>query len=169
MRFRKLSRRKLAATTLVEAASAVGLLAVFIAILVVLSSHVLGLLRSSQANISANQILHERMELIRTANWLQITDANYLATEYLKTNTKSGAELTNPIETLTISAYPEKPGMFARVVRDNHSTRVVTSNPLLKNERMVRVDLALNWKGFPNRERSRMTTSLVSRAGSNKK
>jgi hypothetical protein len=135
--------------------------------MIVVSSHVLGLFRSSQATIAANQTLQERMELIHTANWLQITDANYLATEFLSTDAKPTAGLTQPIETLTISAYPEKPGMVARLVRENHVTRVLVSNPLLKNERMVRVDLTLRWQGFPgNRERTRMTTSLVSRTGS---
>jgi hypothetical protein len=162
-------KRKLAGVTLVETAAAVGLLALFIATLLVLGSNLLGLLRSSQANISANQVLHERMEIIHTANWLQLTDANFLSTDFLATDAKSSAELSHPVETLTVSAYPPKAGMVAQVVRENHATRIVTSNPLLKNERMVRVDFTVNWKGFPrNRDRSRMTTSLISRAGSNK-
>jgi hypothetical protein len=170
MRFQKHLRGEIAAATLVETAAAVGLLAIFIAVLVVLSSHVLGLLRTSESNIMANQTLQERMELIHTANWLQITDANYLAAEYLKSDAKSSSALKQPVEVLTVSAYPEKPGMFARIVRENGATRVIAGNPLLKDERMVRVDLALNWQGFPrNRERSRMTTTLVSRTGSNKR
>ncbi len=160
---------KLAGVTLVETTIAVGVLALFIATLLVLGSNLLGLLRSSQDNISANQLLHERTELVHVANWLQLTDAEYLYSEYLGTDAKASIGLGSPVETLTVSAYPEKPGMFTQIVRENHTTRIIASNPLLKDERMVRVDFAVKWKGFPrNRERSRVTTSLISRVGSNK-
>src|SRR5205085_6487273 len=123
-------RRNVAGATFVETAFAVGLLGVFISALLVLGSNLLGLLRSSQANISANQVLHERMETIREANWLQLTDPGFLSTKYLVADAKSGAGLSHPIETLTVSAFPAKTGVVTQIVRENHVTRVVTSSPL---------------------------------------
>lgn len=162
-------KRNNAGTTFLETAFAVGLLSVFIAILLTVGSNLLGLLRSSQANIAANQVLHERSELIHSVNWLQLTDASFLSTEFMSFDAESIGGLAKPVETITVSAYPPKTGMVTQVVRKNGAATVVTSNPLLKNERMVRVDFSVEWQGAPkNRARSRMTSCLVSRAGSNK-
>ena len=161
------SLRGAAGFTLIETTLAIAMLALFISMLMVMNSNMLGLLRTSKDNVSASQALQERVEQMRIANWLQITDADYLANNVFATGTGSTASLAGPVETITISAYPPKTGSTAaQLIRKDNATRVVTSNSTLQDERMVRVDLSLTWQGFPrNRQRIRATTALIAKGG----
>src|SRR6187397_1388539 len=87
--------------TLIETTLAVTMLALFIAMLMVMNSNVMGLLRNSKDNVAASQALQERIEQMRIANWLQITDADYLATTLLAAQNDSAAKLQNPVEKIT--------------------------------------------------------------------
>ena len=158
---------RVAGFTLIETTLAIAMLGLFIAMLLVMNSNVLGLLRSSKDNVSASQALQERVEQLRIVNWLQITDADYLANTLLATGTGSSNSLPGAMETLTVSPYPAKESSGkAQVMRRNNSTRLVGSNVDLKNERMVRVDLELAWEGFPkNRQRVRVATAVVAKGG----
>jgi len=153
--------------TLIESviASAIGL--IFMSALMLMSSNVLGLLRTAKDNVSVNQALQERIERMRIANWVQITDASYLASTLLATDTDSTSSLSGVIETLTVSAYPAKsPEVRARVVRQNKVTSIILSDATLKDERMVRVDVELKWQGFPHkRQRIRATSALIAQGG----
>ena len=153
--------------TLVETTLAIAMLAIFIAMLMVMNSNILGLLRNSKDNVAASQALQERVEQMRIANWLQITDATYLSGTLFSTPSESAGVLPSAVEKITVSAYPPKTGsVAARVVRSNGSAQIITSNDALKEERMVRVDLELTWTGFPkNRPRLRATTAIIAKGG----
>jgi hypothetical protein len=155
--------------TLVEAAVAVATVGTFVAALTLMGSSLLGLIRTANENASVNQAIQERVEQMRIANWLQITDATYLASAFA-VSTDSGKPLNAPTETITVSAYPAKAGSTpVKVVRSNGSTQIVSSNADLANERMVRVDVSVAWKGFPrNRPRLRATTALIAKGGVSK-
>jgi hypothetical protein len=153
--------------SLLESAVATTLAGLFLSMLMVMSSNVLGLLRTSKDNVSASQALQERVEQMRIANWLQITDSDYLADALLAAGSDSAGNLGSPIETVTVSAYPAKAGFTAaQATRQNGTNQVISSNAALKDERMVRVDISLTWKGFPrNRQRVRATTALIAKGG----
>jgi len=153
--------------TLVETSVAVTLVGMFISFLLASSSNVLGLLRTAKDNVSASQALQERVEEMRIANWVQITDAEFLRSDLFSGSASSTAALSKPVETITVSAYPPKAGsVAAQIRRENNVTSVVSTNLALKDERMVRVDVNLTWKGFPrNRTRVRAATVLVAQGG----
>lgn len=161
--------RQSAGFTLLEAAVAVAIAGVFLSTLLAMSSNLLGLLRTAKDNISATQAMQERVERLRIANWLQITDASFLANALMATPSESTSGLGNPVETITVTAYRNgvaDPTVRAVVVRQNGGTRIVALNAALKDERMVRVDLDLRWEGFPrNRARQRATTTLIAKGG----
>ena len=161
--------RQPAGFTLLEAAIAVSIVGVFLSTLLAMSSNVLGLLRTAKDNVSATQTLQERVETMRIANWAQITNAAYLANTLLATPPDSSAGLGEPIETVTVTAYRDGVAdstVRAEAVRQNGGTRVITANPALQNERMVRVDVQLRWRGFPNnRPRERVITTLIAKGG----
>lgn len=165
--FAKRSKRSHRGFSLLETAIAIGMVSLFVSALMVMSSNVLGLLRTAKDNVSASQALQERIEQMRIANWLEITDASYLAETLLATGTDSSGSLAITVETITVSAYPPKAGFAsAQVVRQNNATQIVSSNASLKDERMVRVDLQLSWQGFPRkRQRLRATTALIAKGG----
>lgn len=152
---------------LLETIFAMGMIGVFLSILMVMSSNLLGLLRTAKDNVAATQTLQERVEQMRIANWVQITDANYIATQMMNSAAASTGTLDTTIESVTVSAYPAKTGFAtAKVTRQNQQTQVVSSNSALKNERMVRVDIELGWQGFPKkRMRSRAATVLIAKGG----
>ena len=87
--------------SLVEAAVAVAMSGLFISTLLAMSSNALGLLRTAKDHVSASQALQERVEKMRIANWLQITDGNYLANTLLASASDSTGSLASPIETIT--------------------------------------------------------------------
>ena len=153
--------------TLIETTLSITMLALFIAMLLVMNSNILGLLRNSKDNVSASQALQERIEQMRIANWAQITDADYLV-DALQTNANSSAmTLPGVIEKISISAYPPVAGSPAmQLTRSKGVARLVTPNTNLKEERMVRVDLELSWEGFPQkRRRLRMATATIAKGG----
>jgi len=156
-----------AAFTLIEVTVAIAMVGTFVSFLLATNSNVLGLLRTAKDNVSASQALQERVEQMRIANWVQITDAAYLKNTLFAANTNSTGALSTPVETITVSAHPARAGFAtAQIVRQNNVTTIVSTNAALKDERMVRVDVKLVWKGFPrNRQRVRATTALVAQGG----
>jgi uncharacterized protein (TIGR02598 family) len=153
--------------TLIETTLAVGMLGLFIAMLLVMNSNILGLLRTSKDNVTASQALQERVEQMRIANWAQISSTDYLADTLLATGTGSSSALPDVTETITLRAYPLKAGSLpAQVVRWNNATRIVSTNNALKDERMVQVELEISWQGFPQkRRRLRATTTIIAKGG----
>ena len=155
--------------SLVEVTVAVAMAALFISTLILMGSNLLSLLRTAKDDVSASQALQERVEEMRIANWAQITDASYLANTLLSTASDSTGGLANPVETITVTAYRTtgaEPTVLARVIRQNGAATVAKSNSALKDERMVRVDVDLSWKGYPrNRQRERATTALIAQGG----
>jgi hypothetical protein len=151
--------------TLFETTAAIGLTGAFIAVLIVISSTVLSLVRTSKDNISAGQALQERVEKLRLVTWNTLTDAALLAPGVLGQPSASVAGLAAPVETITIRPYPDKPSFTpVTVVRQNGATTVVSSNAALENERLVRVDCTLAWKGYPQkRNRTRTSTVLIAK------
>src|SRR5690349_6806220 len=97
----KLRRQK--GIALVESAVAIGLVGLFIAILIILSSNVLGLLRSSKDNMSASHALQQRLEQFRFENWRGLTDGAHLAAEPLAVDVESTSGLADRVETFTVS------------------------------------------------------------------
>jgi hypothetical protein len=153
--------------TLMETAATVGFVGVFIAVLITVSSNVLNLVRTAKDNISASQTLQQRVEDVRLATWGQIWNPTLMAAEIMGIATPSSAGLSEPIETVVVSPYPAKTGFTpAQLVRQNGVTTVVSSNPALKTERLLRVDFMLTWKGFPKkRDRARTASILVANRG----
>jgi type II secretory pathway pseudopilin PulG len=163
MLFRKLSPKRTTGFALLETTAAVGLIGSFIAMLIVGGSNVLNLLRTSKDNVSANQAIQQRSEELRLANWPQVTDAQWLKTNVFSTSCLSTSGLSNAIETVTISPYPEKSGYTpVKVVRQNGVASVVSENAALFQEAVVRVDYSVTWKGFPKlRNRARSGSILI--------
>jgi hypothetical protein len=171
MLFPKARLRKQAAFSLIETSTAMGLVGLFIAVLMVMSSNLMGLLRSSRDSASASQALQERAEQIRAANWLQITDGSLLVKEIFSGKNSSTPGLGSAAEVITVSAYPADSTVTpVKVSFKDGAATVLALNPKMKEQRMVRVDVNLSWTGYPNkRNHIRTATALVSRTASNKR
>src|SRR4051812_24205250 len=86
--------------TLLEAAVAVATVGTFVAVLTLMGSSLLALLRSANDGASVNQAMQERVEQMRIANFLQITDASYLQGA-LAAGSDSAKNQNAPTETIT--------------------------------------------------------------------
>lgn len=153
--------------SLIEVCFAVAMLAIFSSGIMAVHSHVLGLLTTARDNIAASQALQQRIEQMRIANWLQITNATFVANQ-IRTITRPSTEgLSSVVETVTISAYPPRTGVTPiTITRTGTAVQISSTNTALVNERMVRVDMRLDWKGVPNgRPRQRATMALIAKGG----
>jgi Tfp pilus assembly protein PilV len=165
MKLLPVPRRTRQGYALIEANIATGMVGVFIAAVMMMNSNLLGIIKTARESSSANQSLQERVELMRIANWVQITDSNYLANNLLNTATGSAVGLPSLAETMTITSADNPSMAPAKVIRSGNSVRVTSSNSTLQNERMVRVDLKLVWQGLDRRQHTRSTCALIAKGG----
>jgi hypothetical protein len=163
-----LKRLSIAGYTLIEANAATAMVGIFVSGVMVMNSNLLNVLKSSKESAAANQALQERVEQMRIANWVQITDSNYVAQQILNTATSSAVGLPALVETMTVSPYTALTGTTApvKVSRAGSTASIQCSNPQLQNERMVRVDINLVWEsGQDKRQRVRATSVLIAKGG----
>src|SRR5215204_5119334 len=115
-KFRPMRNQGLA---LLETVAAVAMVGSFIAILITMNSNLLGLLRTSKDNISASQNLQQRVEQLRLLGWAGITNPQRIGEDILSVPTPSTQGISAPIETVTVSPYPEQSTVIpAKVVCD---------------------------------------------------
>jgi type II secretory pathway pseudopilin PulG len=155
---------------LLESVMAIGLVGLFIAILLILSSNVLGLLRSSKDNMSVSHVLQQRLEQLRSETWRQLTNGEHLAAEPLALDMEASTGLSERVEKFTVSAYPPKAEFIPiQLVRQNGVTSLISDNAAMVDERMVRVDVSVKWRGFPNhRAHERAATIIIAQGSSDK-
>ena len=168
--FRTSRFRKTDGITLIETTIGMALAALFLTGLMVARVNMMGLLQRAKENASASQLVQQRVEEMRIANWLQITDATFISGTLMTKASESAAGLTAPVETLTVAEYPPITGQVpVRVKRSANGVQIVSQNTALKDCRMVRVDFDLTWTGIPGqRARARSSSVLIAKGGISK-
>ena len=181
--FRPVRRSRRDGFTVVEATVAGAIIILFLTSLFALNSTVMRLLGSAAQTASASQDLQQRVEQVRLANWSQITDASWVQTNLLGTQTDASINLPGLQETLTVSQYVSpstaataakttaapSPFTVTRAASGAVSVSQSDSAPSssVVNQEMVQVDLTIRWPGW-NRQRTRALTTVVSRWGISK-
>lgn len=168
MRLKSLTSRR-GGFSLLEANMAVALSLMTLAGCFAANANFLAVLKSSNQAASASQSVQERVEQMRIANWLQITDPNYVKTNLIGSATASARSLPNCTETLTLSAYPEPVSGGStptKLTRTGGEVTVISTNPSLKSTAMVKAEWTLAWKpSAAGPARSRTGTVLVAKGG----
>jgi hypothetical protein len=132
------------------------------------NANCLGMLRAANESAAASQSLQERVEQMRIANWVQITDSNYLKTHLVASPTASARSLNDCTETLTLTAYPPPVGVSTstKIRRTNGVVSVDSHGPNLKNSAMVKAEWTLSWKTAGKETlRTRTGAALVANGG----
>lgn len=155
--------------TFIDLMAAVGIVALGFAGIFYANSQSLNMLRASKETVNASKVLQQRMEQMRTLNWAEITDTGSVQAIY-RTPADAAVLLTNPVETVTISAFPPPgtPPATIQVQRAaNGTVSQISDNPdLVDGYPAVRVDVRLTWKGTPHgRTRTRETSTVVANGG----
>jgi len=160
-----LSRAKIAGCSLLEANVATAMVGSFLSAVMIMNANLLGVIKTAKESTAANQALQERVEQMRIANWVQITDASYISTDVLNTATGSAVGLPGVTETMTVASATNTTVTPAKITRSGNSVQVNTSNIALQNENLVRVDVKLVWKGLDKRQHTRSTCALIAKGG----
>ena len=153
-------------TTLIEVVIATGLVAVFLGSLFTMNTASMDTIQMAKQSAAASQVLQQRVESLRIANWHQVTDANWVKTNLLSIASDSGSGLQNLVETLTISPYGSATVGNTVITRSGTSATITSRNDALLLENAVKVVWGLTYKGTPNQSTlTRQTVAILAKGG----
>lgn len=154
------------ASTLIEAAIAACLSAIFLGSLFTVNTSTMQTIKIARETACASQILQQRVEGLRIANWHQVTDAEWIRTNLLNADASGSNGLKNLSETLTLIPYGSSSTATTELERANGSARVVVQNSSLLTESAMKVVWTVNFTGAPNdRVSSRQTVAILAKGG----
>ncbi|MHA3774737.1 prepilin-type N-terminal cleavage/methylation domain-containing protein [Verrucomicrobiota bacterium sgz303538] len=167
---KKPHRSSSAGFSFVEALIAISIIAISLGALMTLNGQQLRVVKIARDTNAATLYQQERVEQLRQMRWPDLTSSDFVANTYMRNRPRSKAALDQISETVTIAAYPvaTQGSKALRVDQSTDGTATVDSTQngfALANERLVRVDLLLKWKGADGRQRERSTATLISDSG----
>ena len=156
----------LQAFSLIETTVAATIAAMFLSSLFTMNMVTMDTIRCAKESIAASQVLQQRMESMRIANWQEVTDATWLRDNLLNTAVAGSAPLKNLVETLTIVAYGSTTIGNTQLTRSGATANIVAQNSSLSAENAVKVIWTVNFSGAPNnRVISRQIVAILAKGG----
>jgi len=154
------------ASTLIEAAIAATMSAMFLGSLFTLNTSTMETIRVARETASASQVLQQRIEGMRIANWHQITDADWVRSNLLNTDASGSSGLKSLSETLTITPYNGNSTASTQITRSGGSARIIGRNDSMLTENAIKVAWTVNFTGAPNdRACTRQTVAILAKGG----
>jgi Tfp pilus assembly protein PilV len=120
--------------TLIEAMMAAGIAALFLGSLFAINTSSMSTIKMAREAACASQVLQQRVESMRIANWHQITDANWVQTNLLNTAAPGATDLKSVTETLTIMPYGSGNVGNTVINRNGNSVVITQQNTALDNQ-----------------------------------
>jgi hypothetical protein len=153
-------------STLIESAIAAAICALFLGSLFTVNTSTMETIRMARETACASQVLQQRVEALRIANWHQITDANWIRANLLNSDAAGSNGLKNVSETLTLAPYGSGSTSTTQLVRANGAATIVTQNSSLLTESAIKVIWTVNFTGAPNdRASTRQTVAILAKGG----
>lgn len=153
-------------STLIESTIAAAICAIFLGSLFTLNTSTMGTIKMARETACASQVLQQRVEAMRIANWHQVTDADWLKANLLNADASGSTGLKSVSETLTLVPYDSSSTATTVLTRANGSAQIVTRNTSLLTENAMKVIWAINFIGSPNdRSCSRQTVAILAKGG----
>src|SRR5213080_543493 len=90
---------------LIECTIATAISALFLGSLFLMNSSAMDTIKMARESAAASQVLQQRIESMRIANWHQVTDASWIQANLLNADAAGSGELKSITETLTLSPY----------------------------------------------------------------
>ena len=124
-------------------------------------------IRTAKEAASASQVLQQRVEAMRIANWHQITDGNWLASNVLNANAAGADGLNNMSETLTLTPYDNSANTSStQITRSNGTATVTTNSNTLLAENAVKAVWTVSYSGGINsKATTRQTVAIIAKGG----
>ena len=137
-------------TSLIEATIAACTAALFLASLFTLNMTGMKTIRTARETTAASQVLQQRVESMRIANWHQATDADWLKDSLFSAEAAGSNNLKGFTETLTLEPYGSDSVGNTKIVRSNGTTQIVNRNSSLLNESAMKVIWTVDYSGALN-------------------
>jgi hypothetical protein len=154
------------ASTLIESSIAAAICALFLGSLFTLNTSTMSTLKMGRDTAFASQVLQQRIEGMRIANWHQVTDADWLAANLLNADAPGSAGLKNVSETLTLTPYGSTSTATTQLTRSSGIAYIVSRNTSLLTESAMKVVWVVNFTGSPNnRAFTRQTVAILAKGG----
>jgi uncharacterized protein (TIGR02598 family) len=155
------------AFSIVETTMAAGLSAIFLASLFSMNTTSMQTLKMAHEAACASQVLQQRVESLRIANWHQITDADWLRANLLNADAAGSDLLKGESETLTLIPYGSSSTGNTQLSRNyGASATIVNRNIGLLSENALKIVWTVNYVGSPNnRPLTRQTVAIVAKGG----
>src|ERR1043166_3434297 len=160
------TRFPLSGSTLIEAMMAAGVSALFLGSLFAINTSSMGTIKMARQAAAASQVLQQRVESMRIANWHQITDANWIKLNLLNSDANGANDLKSVSETLTITPYGSGNVGNTVLTRTRNSVTINQQNTALLLENAILVTWVVNYTGAPNdRAMTRQTVAILAKGG----
>jgi hypothetical protein len=151
---------------LLECTIATAVSALFLGSLFLVNSSAMDTIQLARESACASQVLQQRIESMRIANWHQVTDANWLLTNLLNTDAPGASALKNISETLTLVPYGSTTVGNTQLVRTAGSASIASTNTALLGESAIKVIWTVNYTAVPNdRAISRQVVAILAKGG----
>lgn len=154
------------AFALVECTIATAVSALFLGSLFLLNSSAMDTIQMARQSACASQVLQQRVEAMRIANWHQVTDANWLLSNLLNVEASGASQLTNMSETLTLVPYGSSTVGNTQLTRTSGAVTIASNNSALLGENAVKIIWTVNYTAAPNnRTISRQIVAILAKGG----
>jgi hypothetical protein len=151
---------------LIECTIATAISALFLGSLFLMNSSTMDTIQMARESACASQLLQQRVESMRIANWHQVTDASWLVTNLLNSDAPGSNQLKNVSETLTLVPYGSNSGGNTQLTRANGVARIATNDSALLGENAVKIIWTVNYTAAPNdRTISRQIVAILAKGG----
>jgi type II secretory pathway pseudopilin PulG len=159
-------RTEQTAFALIECTIATAVSALFLGSLFLLNSSAMDTIQMARESACASQVLQQRVEAMRIANWHQVTDANWLLNNLLNADASGASQLKNMSETLTLVPYGSSTVGNTQLNRTSGAVTVASNNSALLGENAVKIIWTVNYTAAPNdRIISRQIVAILAKGG----
>ena len=151
---------------LIECTIATAISALFLGSLFLMNSSAMDTIQMARESACASQVLQQRIESMRIANWHQVTDANWLSGNLLNADAPGANLLKNVSETLTLVPYGSSTVGNTQLTRASGVVSTVSNNSALLAESAVKIIWTVNYTAAPNdRAISRQIVAILAKGG----
>lgn len=152
-------------TSMIEAMVAACTSALFLSSLFTMNMTGIKAVRTAREAACASQVLQQRVEAMRIANWHQVTDATWVKNNLLNANAAGSDALKNVTETLTLVPYDSTTTGTTQLKRTGGTASIVNQTALLK-ESAVKVIWTVSYRGGINSQPvNRQAVAILAQGG----
>jgi len=163
-----LLQRQIARTAfaLIECTIATAVSALFLGSLFLLNSSAMDTIQLARQAACASQVLQQRIEAMRIANWHQVTDAQWVLANLVNADAPGASQLNHISETLTVVPYGSSTVGNTQLNRTNGGASIVSNNTALLGESAIKVIWTVNYTASPgDRLISRQIVAILAKGG----